>query len=77
MIFNPTRKYQFQTRILMKSETLPITTKAKLLGTIITNDLKWEENTSDIVKKANPRLQLLLKASEYTNDPSDLKQMYT
>ena len=31
----------------------------KLLGVTITDDLKWKENTANIVKKANSRMQLL------------------
>ena len=76
MLFNQTQKYQFQTRISMNGETLPIVDSAKLLGTVISSDLSWDKNTADIVKRANPRLQLLLKASEYTSDLKDLKQIY-
>ena len=55
MIFNQTRKYQFQTRITMNGEILPVVDEAKLLGTVITKDLKWDKNTAEIVKKGNPR----------------------
>ena len=41
LIFNYTEKYQFTTRLLLKGEHLEVIDSTKLLGTIITNDLKW------------------------------------
>ena len=35
----------------MNGETLLIVESAKLLGTVISSDLSWDENTADIVKK--------------------------
>ena len=60
----------------MEGEVLPVLKKTKLLGTIICDDLKWDENTAFLVKKANTRLLLLRKASEYTNSTNDLKSIY-
>ena len=51
MIFNYTEKYQFSTRLTLKGENVEVIDSAKLLGTIITSDLKWEKNTATIVKK--------------------------
>ena len=76
MIFNFTNDNQFTTRVKMENEVLPVVNKAKLLGTIITNDLKWSENTSFLVKKANGRLQLLRRAANYTKSTADLKSIY-
>ena len=59
MIFNFTRNNQFSTRLKMNGEVLPIIKETKLLGTVITDDLKWERNTCEIIKKANRRLLLL------------------
>ena len=42
--------------------------ETKLLGTIITSDLKWNKNTENIVKETNKRTQLLHKASKFTNN---------
>ena len=52
MIFNPSRKYQFTTRLEINGQNLEVIEKTRLLGTILTNDLKWEENTRSIVQKA-------------------------
>ena len=45
MIFNHTNKYQFRTRLNINNEILETVEETKLLGTIITNDLKWDKNT--------------------------------
>ena len=51
--------------------------KTKLLGTIVTNDLKWRENTDSLVKKAYQRMQLLHRTSNFGASTEDLKQIYT
>ena len=45
MVFNFTRDCQFTTEISLKNVKLETVDKTKLLGTIITKDLKWYENT--------------------------------
>ena len=48
----------------------------KLLGTTITSDLRWNENTRNIVKDSNKRMQFLHRASKFTNNVWDLKKIY-
>ena len=67
IIFNFTKKYQFSTKLSVDDENLEIVREAKLLGTYITDDLKWNKNTLEIVKKMHTKecsfslgLQLLL-----------------
>ena len=48
----------------------------KLLGTIISNDLRWDKNTQNIVKKANKRMQILRKISSFGASYNDLKTIY-
>ena len=50
--------------------------KVKLLGTIISKDLKWDENTSELIKKANSRMCLLRAVSKFNPPRSDLKTIY-
>ena len=40
-------------------------TDNKLLGTIVSTDLKWNKNTENIVKKANNRMELLRKVASF------------
>ena len=76
MIFNPTRNHKFSTRLKMNDNVLPIISQTKLLGTTITDDLKWNVNTKELVKKGNQRMLLLRKSSEFTNSVEDLKIIY-
>ena len=76
MIFNFTKKYQFATRMKLNYEIIETVTEIKLLGTIITNDLKWESVTSFITKKALKQMQLLTNAAKFTRKKSDLKIIY-
>ena len=60
----------------MNRENLEVVSQAKLLGVIITNDLKWESNTDYLVKKANSRMQLLRKVASFTKSKEDKKAIY-
>ena len=77
MIFNYTHKHQFTTRMSMKNENLEIVKEAKLLGVIISDDLKWNQNTNYLIKKAYKRMELLRKASHFTVSKFDRKMIYT
>ena len=48
----------------------------QLLGTHITDDLKWNKNTAEKVKKAYMRMQSLNRAANFTKNTSDLKSIY-
>ena len=76
MIFNFTDNYQFTTRLSLNKENIEVVTETKLLGTIIQNNLKWDSNTAYIVKRANSRMLLLRKLSEYGAPKDDLKTIY-
>ena len=76
MIFNFTEKYKFTTHLKLNTETLEVVNKAKLLGVIITDDLKWDENTEYLVKKANSRMELLRKVASFTSSIDDKKTIY-
>ena len=76
MIFNFTNNYQFSTRVKMNNQVLESVTETKLLGTILTSDLKWDKNTDNIVKKAYGRMELLRKMSSFGAPRDDLKKIY-
>ena len=61
MIFNFSKNHKFSTRLQLGGEILEIVNEAKLLGTTITNDLKWDKNTEELVKKANKRMEIIRK----------------
>ena len=76
MVFNFTKDCQFTTEIGLKDEKLETVDKTKLLGTIITSDLKWHENTKYIVKKANQKMRLLHKFSKFTRNKAHLIHIF-
>ena len=77
MIFNFSKDHQFSTSLTIDDSKLDIVEEAKLLGVIITNDLKWSKNTEYLVKKANVRMELLRRVAEFTSSMDDLKIIYT
>ena len=76
MVFNFSRNCQFTTDILLNNERIEMVEQAKLLGTILTRDLKWDENTNYLVKDANKRMIMLRAAAKFTSDKQVLKQIY-
>ena len=76
MIFNFTNNHQFTTDITLKNVKLETLDQTKLLGIIITKDLKWNENTKHIVKKANKKMRLLHKFSKFTTNKAHLIHIY-
>ncbi len=76
MIFNFSKNNQFSTEIRICNEVIETVKETKLLGTTITSDLSWNKNTDKVVKETNKRMQLLHKASKFTNNTKDLKQIY-
>ena len=76
MLFNFTDKYKFTTRLKLDNNALEIVNQAKLLGVLITDDLKWDANTELLVKKANMRMELLRKVSKFTSSIEDKRTIY-
>ena len=76
ILFNFSKNNQFSTDLMLKGKRVEIFEQAKLLGLILTNDLKWEENTNYLVKDANRRMVMLRAAPKFTSDKHVLKQIY-
>ena len=75
-VFNFTRNYQFSTRLQLDGKTIETVSQAKLLGTIISNDLSWDQNTRKIVRKAYARMEMIRKMFGLGDPVSDLKTIY-
>ena len=76
MIFNFTDDHKFTTNLKLDDENLEVVEQAKLLGVIISNDLKWNKNTEYLIKKANSRMQLLRKVAEFSTSVEDKRTIY-
>ena len=59
MIINFSTNNKFTTRLTVKDSNVQIVNKMKILGTVITDNLSWDENCNEIVKKVNQRMLLL------------------
>ena len=76
MIFNFTKNHKFTTRLKLRDENIEIVNSAKLLGTIVTDSLTWDENTNYLVQKAHNRMQLLRKVASFTSSKEEKKIIY-
>jgi hypothetical protein len=76
IVFNFTENYQFSTRLNMNNENLEVVKYAKLLGVIISDNLKWDENTDYIVKRTNARMELLKKVASFGTSIEGKKNIY-
>ena len=76
MIFNFTENHQFTTRLELENQNVEVIENAKLLGTILSKDLKWNSNTSNLIKRANARMILLQKLVSFRASIEDLKTIY-
>ena len=74
MVFNFTKNKQFSTRLSLNGKTLETVNEMKLLGTVITNDLKWNKNTHFLVKKAYARMEILRQLTKFTKSTKDRLQ---
>ena len=70
------KNYKFTTRLKLKDENIEIVNSAKLLGTIVTDNLTWDENTNYLVQKAHTRMQLLRKVASFTSSKEEKKIIY-
>ena len=50
--------------------------EAKVLGVILTNDLKWSKNTESLIKRANARMELLRMLSSFNAPIKDMVIIY-
>ena len=76
IIFNFTENYQFSTRLYLENTLLEIISETKLLGTIISSDLKWVKNTEMLVKKGYQRMLILHRLYSFKIDVSELVTIY-
>ena len=76
MVFNFTEDYQFSSRLYLEDNLLEIIPSTRLLGTIISSDLKWFENTEMLVKRGYQRMVILHRLFSFNIEDSDLVTIY-
>ena len=65
MISNFAKNHQFSTSLKINEQSIEIIEHTRLLGTIVQNNLRWDMNTKQLVRKANARMELLRKVSSF------------
>ena len=76
MLFNFTKQYQVTTNLCLENERIEIVQKMKLLGTIISDDLSWDANCENIIKKVTKRMQLLNKCHSFGASKSEMVTLW-
>jgi hypothetical protein len=76
MLFNTAIKYDYKPHIEVNGETLEVVSRMKLLGVIITDNLKWHENTAHITKKAFSRLWIIRRLKSMGASKTTLIDIY-
>ena len=76
MVFNFSKKYQFNTRLKLDDQNLEQLNETKLLGLIIRDDLSWKSNTSELTRKAYSRMIILKKLVQFDVPIEDLFHIY-
>ena len=57
--FNFSKKYKFHLTLTLEGKPLDVITQIRLLGVVISNDGKWNDNMHDIVRRGNAKLWFL------------------
>jgi hypothetical protein len=77
MVVNFTKKFKFNTRISLENTLLEEVSTCKLLGLTFNNQLSWQENTQNIIKRANTRMLILHKLFEFNLPIEEMINIYT
>ena len=78
MLFNSKTAMDFQPEVCLKAgNSLELIEHTKLLGVIISTDMKWKKNTSYIISKAYKRMWTLKRLKLLGANLKQLKLVYT
>ena len=76
MVINFCKSSLFQTRLYLNNSLLEEVKETRLLGALISEDLRWNANTESIIKKANKRMTILRNVSNFNVPKKDLIHIY-
>ena len=77
MLFNPTNNYDFIPELEAEGQSIETVGKMKILGMIVTDDLKWRANTENMTKRAYNRLWIVKRLKSLGASLDDLVEVYT
>ena len=73
MLFNNCKKWDFMPELELEGNRLDLVEEMKMLGVVLTSDLKWSANTKYIVEKAFSRVWMLRRLKMLGVEAADLK----
>ena len=76
MIFNPTVNHDFLPELDIEGNSLETREEMKLLGLVVSNDLKWKSNTDEMVTKGYKRLWMIRRLKNHGARLDDLKDVF-
>ena len=60
----------------LKGQNVEIVDKMKILGTVITNQMSWNENCTLLIKKVNARMQLIRKVWSFGSTTQEMVELW-
>ena len=76
MLFNTAKTRDFTPQMKIENEEIEVVEKLKLLGVMITDDLKWNCNTSYITSRGYRKLWILRRLKIFGASNQQLKDIY-
>ena len=77
ILFNKSRKFDFQPKVhFSNGELLELVSDIRLVGVIISNDMRWKKNTDYFCQKATKKLWTLRRLKQYNLDPFQIFDVY-
>ena len=77
IMFNKSRKYDFPPQLYFSNrEILEVVSEVKLVGVIVSNDLRWKKNTDYICERATKKLWTLRRLKSFHLDPYQIFDVY-
>ena len=76
MLFNRCRNYDFLPKVTMDGAEIELVEQIKILGIILTSDLKFHKNTEFIIKKAFKRIWILRRLKSLNATNKQLLEIY-
>ena len=77
MLFNTSKQRDFMPEIKAGNQVLEVVDQYKLVGVMISSNLKWDENTHYITKKAYSRLWMIRRLKNLGLNKTSLVQVFT
>ena len=76
MLFNPSKKFDFNPQLSLDNSTLSLVENYQLLGVIIQSNMKWDMNTNYICGKAYDRIWMIRRLKALGATDTELVDVY-